>query len=118
VAVITKFIVVRDGVELDRVFADKKEAEAYDKMLDSAQDLALLLKQGNLQTGVDDKSIYEISVYLAKNAPAVAQILKSVKPFKPVSSPSPEQAKPVEDEPAGEKRKSREAKSKAKSRAN
>jgi dsDNA-binding SOS-regulon protein len=117
VAVITKFIVVRDGVELDRVFADKKEAEAYDKMLDAAQDLALLLKQGNLQTGVDDKSIYEISVYLAKNAPAVAQILKSVKPFKPAPK-APEQGKPVEEEPAGEKRKSREPKSKAKSRAN
>lgn len=116
-AVITKFIVVRDGVELDRVFADKKEAEAYDKMLDAAQDLALLLKQGNFQTGVDDKTIYEVSVYLAKNAPAVAQILKSIKPFKP-ASPPPEQAKPIEDEPAGDKRKSRESKSKAKSRAN
>ena len=116
-AVITKFIVVRDGVELDRVFADKKEAEAYDKMLDAAQDLALLFKQGDFQTGVDDKTIYEISVYLAKNAPAVTQILKNLKPSKPAPK-APEHGKPIEDEAAEDKRKSRDSKSKAKSRAN
>ena len=116
-AVITKYIVVRDGVELDRTFADKKEAEAYDKMLDAAQDLALLLKQGDLQTVVDDKTIYEISVYLAKNAPAVAQILRSVKPLKQASK-APEQDKSTEEKPEEEKRKSRDSKPKAKSKAN
>ena len=35
-AVITKYVVVRDGVELDREFLVKKEADAYDKMLDAA----------------------------------------------------------------------------------
>jgi hypothetical protein len=34
-AVITKFFVVRDGVELDKVFSEKKDAETYDKMLDA-----------------------------------------------------------------------------------
>lgn len=116
-AVITKFIVVRDGVELDQVFVDKKEAEAYDKMLDAAQDLAALIKQGDLQIGVDGKTIDEISIYLAKNASAVVKILKSVKPIKPVSK-DPEQGKAIEGAPAEEKRKTREPKSKAKSRAN
>ena len=39
-AVVAKFFVVRDGVEIDQVFSEKKEAEAYDKMLDAAQKIA------------------------------------------------------------------------------
>ena len=34
-AVITKYVVVRNGVELDKEFLVKKEADAYDKMLKS-----------------------------------------------------------------------------------
>ena len=82
-AVITKYIVVRDGVELDQVFADKKEAEAYDKMLDAAQDLSSLIKQGDLPIELDAETIGAVAIYLAKHAPAVTKILKSVKPFKP-----------------------------------
>ena len=33
--VIIRYIVVRNGVELDQVFTIKKEAEAYDKMLNN-----------------------------------------------------------------------------------
>jgi uncharacterized protein len=117
VAVITKYIVVRDGVELDQVFADKKEAEAYDKMLDAAQELAVLIKQGDLQIDVDDRTIDEISVYMAKNAPAVAKILKSVKSIKAESNDA-EKGPPGENEPVEEKKSVREPKSKAKSRAN
>jgi uncharacterized protein len=116
VSVITKYIVVRDGVELDRAFADKKEAEAFDKMLDAAQDLAALIKQGELQINIDDRTIEEISVYLAKNAPAVATILKSVKPFKPVSV-SVEKGSPVEKEPVAENKVVREPKSKPKGKS-
>jgi uncharacterized protein len=116
VAVITKFIVVRDGVELDQVFVDKKEAEAYDKLLDAAQDLAALIRQGDLQIGVDDKTIDEISVYMAKNAPAVVKILKNVKSVKPASKDAEKGAK-VESKPVEEKKSVREPKSKAKSRA-
>lgn len=37
-AVITQFVVVRDGVE-KMTFTSKKEADAYDKMLDIADSL-------------------------------------------------------------------------------
>ncbi len=116
-AVITKFIVVRDGVELDRVFADKKEAEAYDKMLDAAQDLAALIKQSDLKIDIDDNIIEEISVYLATNATTVAKILKSVKPIKPASKDLPK-VPSTEDEPEEQKIKERKPKTKAKNRAN
>ena len=47
-AVITRYIVVRNGVELDKVFSEKKEAEAYDKMLDAADNLAAnLIKESD-----------------------------------------------------------------------
>ena len=109
-------------MELDRVFTDKREAEAYDKMLDAAQDLAALIKQGELQIDIDNRTIEEISVYLAKNAPAVAKILKSVKPVKPVkpATGSGEKGSPVEKEPEEEQKVARESKSKpkGKSRAN
>jgi uncharacterized protein len=80
-AVITKFFVVRDGVELDRVFSEKKDAEAYDKMLDAADELAEFIKKGELECKLDDESINEISVFLATNGPEVTRILKTVKPL-------------------------------------
>ena len=116
-SVITKYIVVRDGVELDQVFADKKEAEAYDKMLDAAQELGVLIKQGNLQINVNDSTIDEISVYLAQNASAVVKILKSVKPIKSVSKDA-EKGAFVESEQVEENKNARVPKSKAKSKAN
>ena len=116
-AVITRFIVVRDGVELDRVFTDKKEAEAYDNMLDAAQDLAVLIRQGDLQIDIDSKTIDDISVYLAKNAPAVARILKSVKPIKPPSNDL-EKGKANQPDPTEDNKKSQAPRAKAKSRAN
>lgn len=80
-AVITKFFVVRDGVELDKVFSEKKDAETYDKMLDAADQLAEFIKKGELGCQLDDESINEISVFLAKNGPEVTKILKTVKPL-------------------------------------
>jgi len=85
-AVITKFFVVRNGVEIDKVFEDKKEADAYDKMLDAAENLAEFIKSGDLDIDIDDKTIEDISVFLAQKGPEVIQLLKGVKP---VSSPAP-----------------------------
>jgi dsDNA-binding SOS-regulon protein len=96
-AVITRYIVVRDGVALDQVFSDKKEAEAYDNMLDAAQNLALLICQGELQINVDRRIIDDISVHLAQNAAEVLKILKIVKPLKP-STDNSEQDKTVPGE--------------------
>ncbi|KJS28771.1 MAG: hypothetical protein VR64_23325 [Desulfatitalea sp. BRH_c12] len=89
-AVITKFVVVRDGVELEQVFTDKKEAEAYDKMLDAAEELVALITQGDLKITVDSKTIDKIAIYLAENATTVTKILKAVKPIKPESDDTPD----------------------------
>ena len=82
-AVITKFVVVRNGVELDQEFLVKKEAEAYDKMLDAAENLASLIKNGRLEVGLDDQTIDAVAVFLAKNGPEVTRILKGIKPITP-----------------------------------
>lgn len=87
-AVITRFIIVRNGIELDKVFDDKKEADAYDKMLDAAENLAAFIKQGELRLDLDDKTVDEISIYLAQNALQVTQILKGIKPLPAAGSPA------------------------------
>jgi dsDNA-binding SOS-regulon protein len=80
-AVITRFIVVRNGVELDKVFDVKKEAEAYDRMLDAAENLAGFIKKSDLDLGIDETVIDTLCVYLSQNAPEVTQILKGIKPL-------------------------------------
>ncbi len=90
-AVITKYVVVRNGVELDKEFLVKKEAEAYDKMLDAAENLAAYIKDAGLEIGLDGKTIGAISVFLAKNGPEVTRILKGMKPVAPpVKTPGEE----------------------------
>lgn len=84
-SVIAKFIVVRNGVELEQTFTNKKEAEAYDLLLDASQEIAALIKQGDLQSNIDPKTIDEVAIFLAENAPAVTKILKAVRPIKPGS---------------------------------
>lgn len=90
-AVITKFFIVRNGVELDKVFEEKKLAEAYDKMLDAAENLAAFINQGDLEVDLDAKTVDEISIYLAKNAPEVTKILRGIKP---ITIAPPEASKP------------------------
>lgn len=87
-AVITKYVIVRDGVELDLVFEVKKEAEAYDKMLDAADQLAKLIKVGAPDIELDDPTIEQIAVFLAKKAPEVTKCLKGIKPVVPKAQQS------------------------------
>lgn len=103
-AVITRFIVVRNGVELDKVFEIKKEADAYDKMLDAAENLAAFIKRSDLQIGLDEKTIDEVAICLAKNAPEVNKILKGVKPYAPPAPAAGKTEKPVEKAPAKAKK--------------
>jgi dsDNA-binding SOS-regulon protein len=103
-AVITRFIVVRNGVELDKVFEDKKEADAYDKMLDAADNLAAFIKQGDLQIDLDVKTVDAVAIYLAKNAPEVTRILKGLKPMAPVAPAGADSEKPVDPAPAENKK--------------
>ncbi len=117
-AVITKFVVVRNGVELDIEFLVKKEADAYDKMLDAADNLASFIKGSDLEINLDDKKIEEISVFLAKNGPEVTRILRGIKPAAPPESSEPvkpvKPVKPVNKAPEPEKKKPVARKSKPK----
>lgn len=79
-AVVTKYVVVRNGVELDKEFLVKKEAEAYDQMLDAADKLAAYIKDAGLEIDLDDTTIDAIAVFLAQNGPEVARILKGLQP--------------------------------------
>lgn len=103
-AVITRYIIVRHGIELDKVFEDKKLADAYDNMLEAAENLAAFIKQGDLQLELDAKTVDEISIYLAKNAPEVNRILKGIKPIKPAAPATGKLEKPADQAPVDEKK--------------
>lgn len=114
-AVITRYIVVRNGVELEQVFDLKKEADAYDKMLDAAENLAAFIKGSDFEIDLDTQTVDAISICLAKNAPAVTKILKGVKPLVPATEPSGKTQIPADPEHAKEKKApGKKAKSKRK----
>ncbi|WP_354625584.1 YebG family protein [Psychromonas sp. MME2] len=72
-AVIIKYIVERKGVE-KMTFTSKKEADAYDKMLDSADQLAAFL--GASSVNLDDEQLEELGLYLASNKEIVQNLFK------------------------------------------
>jgi len=111
-AVITRYIVVRNGVELDQVFTDKKEAEAYDKMLEAAEKLGEFIKTAGLEIDVDARTIDALAIYLAQNAARVTAILKGIKPFGRTTAP-PDKAKTNQAAPSEEKKKPQESKSRS-----
>lgn len=76
-AVVVQYIVVRNGVE-KMTFATKKEADAHDKMLDIADNLAAFLKASNIKLSEDQNE--EISLLLAQERDTVAALLRGVKP--------------------------------------
>ncbi len=94
-AVITRYVVVRNGVELDKVFDVKKEAEAYDKMLDAAENLAGFIKSSELDVVIEDATVDAIAIHLAKNGPEVVKILKGIKPIMSPSETVPEKSSPT-----------------------
>ena len=114
-AVITKYVVVRNGVELNREFLVKKEAEAYDKMLDAAENLAAYIKDAGLEIDLDGEVIDALSVFLAKNGPEVTRILKGLKPTVPsVRTPGEEKKDDAPAAPAKKKAPAAKAKPKGK----
>ncbi|RTR39768.1 hypothetical protein EKG38_08205 [Shewanella canadensis] len=78
-AVITKFVVVREGVE-KMTFTSKKEADAYDKMLDIADQLTPFLTESELE--IDENTCEKLSFYLAQNKEQLMNLLKGVAPKK------------------------------------
>ncbi|ARD22103.1 MULTISPECIES: YebG family protein [Shewanella] len=82
-AVITKFVVVREGVE-KMTFTSKKEADAYDKMLDIADNLVPFITSAELE--IDENSVEKLAFYLASNKDELANLLKGVVKPKPVAN--------------------------------
>jgi uncharacterized protein len=78
-AVIVKYIVVRNGEE-KMTFATKKDADAYDKMLDIADNLFEFLESSNLKLSEDQME--GISLLLAQEREAVMPILRGISPKK------------------------------------
>ncbi len=78
-AVIVKYIVVRNGEE-KMTFATKKEADAYDKMLDIADNLFEFLEKSKLK--LTENQLEKISLHLAENRDGVIPILRGIKPKK------------------------------------
>lgn len=71
-AVIIKYIVERAGVE-KMTFSSKPEADAYDRMLDIADELFLILGQSELIP--DEQQREELALYLAQQKELVIQTL-------------------------------------------
>ncbi|CAM3135089.1 YebG family protein [Vibrio rarus] len=71
-AVIVKYVVERNGEE-KMTFTSKAEADAYDKMLDMADELFELL--GNSEIITDEGQQEELSMFLAKNKDEVLYAL-------------------------------------------
>ncbi len=79
-AVITKYIVVRNGEE-KMTFATKKEADAYDKMLDIADNLVKFLEDSKLS--LTDPQMEAVSLIMAEKRNDLIPILRGIKPGKP-----------------------------------
>ncbi|USD36224.1 YebG family protein [Ferrimonas sp. SCSIO 43195] len=81
-AVIVKYVVERDGEE-KMTFASKAEADAYDKMLDIADELEGVLRASGL---IEDDGVSEgLALYLAEQKEAVMQALKGKKKAPPAA---------------------------------
>jgi hypothetical protein len=99
-AVIVKYIVVRNGEE-KMTFATKKEADAYDKMLDIADNLFEFLEKSKIK--LNETQMEDISLLLAENREAVLPILRGINPKKKPAKKSEPAKKPdtaTKSEPA------------------
>ncbi|MCD4720611.1 MAG: YebG family protein [Desulfobacula sp.] len=91
-AVIVKYIVVRNGEE-KMTFATKKEADAYDKMLDIADNLFEFLESSKIK--LNENQLEDISLLLAENRDKLMPILRGIKPKKkPDKKPEQKESPP------------------------
>ena len=97
-AVIVKYIVVRNGEE-KMTFATKKEADAYDKMLDIADNLFEFLEKSKIK--LNETQLEEISLLFAENRMELIPVLRGMKPQKKTS------AKPAEKKSLPKKTKTK-----------
>jgi hypothetical protein len=86
-AVESRFVVIRNGVEVE-TFMDKKAADEYDKMLDMADNLSALLTESPI--AIDEAQLEELSIFLAKQREQVLIALQAKKaPAKAKSTTKP-----------------------------
>lgn len=78
-AVITQYVVVRDGEE-KMSFTSKAEADAHDKMLDIVETLSPLLEQSAILT--DEKQVEDLAFFLASEREQLLIALGAKKPAK------------------------------------
>lgn len=88
-AVIVKYVVERNGEE-KMTFTSKAEADAYDKMLDMADELFTVLSESELIE--DEAKQEELSLYLAKRKDDVLAALGAKR------KPAPKKAKKEDPE--------------------
>ena len=60
---------------------DKKDADAYDKMIDAAAGLADLIETGKID--MDEYVLEELTIFLARNALEVKKILRNLRHWWP-----------------------------------
>lgn len=89
-AVIVKYVVVRDGKE-NMMFSSKKEADAYDKMLDIAERLYNFLHASEL--GIDDDQLDALTFFMAQHHNQLGKLLKGGK-LEPSANAATAEAKP------------------------
>ncbi|HAT2713651.1 TPA: YebG family protein [Aeromonas hydrophila] len=75
-AVEIKYVVVRGGVE-KMTFASKKEADAYDKLLDTADELMHLLAGAPVRLELDQQE--SLAFYLAEQRDLLQNVLRGAK---------------------------------------
>lgn len=75
-AVEIKYVVVRGGVE-KMTFASKKEADAYDKLLDTADELMTLLAGAPVQLAPEQQE--SLAFYLAERRDLLQNVLRGGK---------------------------------------
>ncbi|WP_448548841.1 YebG family protein [Thalassotalea fusca] len=76
-AVESRFVVIRHGVEVE-TFMDKKAADEYDKMLDMADNLSEMFESAPIE--LTESAREELSIYLAKHREDVLIALQAKKP--------------------------------------
>ncbi|MBE8167146.1 MAG: YebG family protein [Shewanella sp.] len=77
--VITQFVVIREGIE-KMTFTSKKEADAYDKMLDIADNLIPFIEKSNLS--IAEADVEKLSFYLATHKDDLLSLLKGASAVK------------------------------------
>lgn len=93
-AVESRFVVIRQGVEVE-TFMDKKSADEYDKMLDMADNLIDMFSQSPIE--LDEKLTEDLSIYLAQNREQVLIALQAKKAQAAKKSAAKKVTKAAED---------------------